>query len=40
MVLSAEHYNLVARLRRGGFMLLDTQFFTGHLAQFGARIHF
>ena len=28
--------HLVARLRRGGFMLLDTQFFTGHLAQFGA----
>ena len=28
--------HLVARLRRGGFKLLDTQFLTGHLAQFGA----
>jgi leucyl/phenylalanyl-tRNA---protein transferase len=28
--------HLVARLRRGGFRLLDTQFVTGHLAQFGA----
>ena len=28
--------HLVARLRRGGFTLLDTQFVTGHLAQFGA----
>jgi leucyl/phenylalanyl-tRNA--protein transferase len=28
--------HLVARLRRGGFSLLDTQFVTGHLAQFGA----
>ncbi|CDO60905.1 Leucyl/phenylalanyl-tRNA--protein transferase [Candidatus Phaeomarinobacter ectocarpi] len=27
---------LVARLRRGGFKLLDTQFVTDHLAQFGA----
>jgi leucyl/phenylalanyl-tRNA--protein transferase len=27
---------LVARLRYGGFMLLDTQFVTGHLARFGA----
>lgn len=27
---------LVARLRRGGFKLLDTQFVTNHLAQFGA----
>lgn len=27
---------LVARLRRGGFTLLDTQFVTPHLAQFGA----
>ena len=27
---------LVARLRRGGFKLLDTQFVTEHLAQFGA----
>lgn len=27
---------LVARLRRGGFSLLDTQFVTPHLAQFGA----
>jgi len=28
--------HLVARLKRGGFMLLDTQFVTSHLAQFGA----
>ena len=28
--------HLVARLRRGGFTLLDTQFVTSHLAQFGA----
>lgn len=28
--------HLVARLRLGGFRLLDTQFLTGHLAQFGA----
>jgi leucyl/phenylalanyl-tRNA--protein transferase len=28
--------HLVARLRRGGFALLDTQFVTSHLAQFGA----
>jgi len=27
---------LVARLKRGGFKLLDTQFVTDHLAQFGA----
>ncbi|MBO1079377.1 leucyl/phenylalanyl-tRNA--protein transferase [Roseomonas sp. 573] len=27
---------LVARLRLGGFTLLDTQFVTGHLGQFGA----
>lgn len=27
---------LVDRLRRGGYRLLDTQFITGHLAQFGA----
>lgn len=27
---------LVARLRAGGFTLLDTQFLTGHLASFGA----
>ncbi|CAM5180021.1 Leucyl/phenylalanyl-tRNA--protein transferase OS=Bosea thiooxidans OX=53254 GN=aat PE=3 SV=1 [Bosea thiooxidans] len=27
--------HLVARLRRGGYQLLDTQFQTGHLAQFG-----
>lgn len=27
--------HLVARLRRGGFCLLDAQFQTGHLAQFG-----
>ena len=29
--------HLVARLKRGGFQLLDTQFVTEHLAQFGAR---
>ena len=28
---------LVARLKHGGFQLLDTQFVTEHLAQFGAR---
>ncbi len=28
--------HLVARLRRGGFSLLDTQFLTAHLARFGA----
>ena len=28
---------LVARLRVGGFVLLDTQFLTDHLASFGAR---
>lgn len=28
---------LVARLKYGGFQLLDTQFVTEHLAQFGAR---
>jgi leucyl/phenylalanyl-tRNA--protein transferase len=28
--------HLVARLRMGGFRLLDTQFVTNHLAQFGA----
>ena len=28
---------LVARLRVGGFTLLDTQFLTDHLARFGAR---
>ena len=28
--------HLVARLKRGGFTLLDTQFLTAHLAQFGA----
>jgi leucyl/phenylalanyl-tRNA--protein transferase len=28
--------HLVARLRRGGYALLDTQFLTTHLAQFGA----
>ena len=27
---------LVGMLRRGGFLLLDTQFLTPHLAQFGA----
>jgi leucyl/phenylalanyl-tRNA--protein transferase len=29
--------HLVARLRLGGFRLLDTQFVTEHLSQFGAR---
>ena len=29
--------HLVARLRLGGYRLLDTQFVTAHLAQFGAR---
>ena len=29
--------HLVARLRLGGFVLLDTQFITGHLMRFGAR---
>jgi leucyl/phenylalanyl-tRNA--protein transferase len=29
--------HLVARLRLGGFRLLDTQFVTNHLSQFGAR---
>jgi leucyl/phenylalanyl-tRNA--protein transferase len=29
--------HLVARLIRGGYRLLDTQFVTAHLAQFGAR---
>jgi leucyl/phenylalanyl-tRNA--protein transferase len=28
---------LCARLTRGGFQLLDTQFLTGHLSQFGAE---
>jgi leucyl/phenylalanyl-tRNA--protein transferase len=28
--------HLVARLKQGGFKLLDTQFLTAHLAQFGA----
>jgi len=28
--------HLVARLKRGGYMLLDTQFITQHLTQFGA----
>jgi leucyl/phenylalanyl-tRNA--protein transferase len=28
--------HLVARLKRGGWRLLDTQFLTGHLSQFGA----
>ena len=28
---------LVERLRRGGFVLLDTQFVTSHLARFGAE---
>jgi leucyl/phenylalanyl-tRNA--protein transferase len=29
--------HLVARLRLGGFRLLDTQFVTSHLAQFGTE---
>jgi leucyl/phenylalanyl-tRNA--protein transferase len=29
--------HLVARLRQGGYRLLDTQFQTGHLAQFGTQ---
>ena len=29
--------HLVARLRLGGFVLLDTQFITDHLSRFGAR---
>ncbi len=29
--------HLVARLRYGGYVLLDTQFVTSHLSQFGAR---
>jgi leucyl/phenylalanyl-tRNA--protein transferase len=29
--------HLVARLKRGGFRLLDTQFVTKHLSQFGVR---
>ena len=29
--------HLVARLKRGGWTLLDTQFLTDHLSQFGAR---
>ena len=29
--------HLVARLKQGGFQLLDTQFITEHLKQFGAR---
>ncbi|WP_426958866.1 leucyl/phenylalanyl-tRNA--protein transferase [Muricoccus radiodurans] len=29
--------HLVARMRRGGFTLLDTQFLTDHLARFGAE---
>jgi leucyl/phenylalanyl-tRNA--protein transferase len=29
--------HLVARLKKGGFKLLDTQFVTDHLSQFGAR---
>ncbi len=28
--------HLIARLRRGGFLLLDTQFVTAHLTRFGA----
>lgn len=29
--------HLIARLKHAGFKLLDTQFYTGHLAQFGVR---
>ena len=29
--------HLVARLRRGGYRLLDAQFQTAHLSQFGTR---
>jgi leucyl/phenylalanyl-tRNA--protein transferase len=29
--------HLVETLRQGGFVLLDTQFLTAHLANFGAR---
>jgi leucyl/phenylalanyl-tRNA--protein transferase len=29
--------HLIARLKHAGFQLLDTQFFTEHLSQFGAR---
>ncbi len=29
--------HLVARLRRGGWVLLDAQFMTDHLQQFGTR---
>jgi leucyl/phenylalanyl-tRNA--protein transferase len=29
--------HLAARLRRGGYRLLDAQFVTSHLAQFGAE---
>ena len=29
--------HLIARLKKGGFRLLDTQFVTDHLSQFGAR---
>ena len=29
--------HLIVRLRLGGYKLLDTQFLTGHLAQFGAE---
>jgi leucyl/phenylalanyl-tRNA--protein transferase len=29
--------HLVARLRAGGYRLLDTQFITDHLTQFGAE---
>lgn len=30
--------HLVERLRRGGFVLLDTQFMTDHLARFGTQL--
>ena len=33
---TAALVHLVARLRHGGFRLLDTQFVTDHLKQFGA----
>lgn len=33
---AAPALHLVGRLRRGGWRLLDAQFLTGHLRQFGA----
>ena len=32
-----EEGEIIARLRRGGYRLLDTQFQTAHLSQFGTR---